>query len=450
MRRPIHEAIIGKKHEAVSTILEAGADAHAKDGYGDTTIQYVARAGDIDVARVWLRATKDQQRMMEMAELLIIASVRSNAVLLLSWLLSIYPAASQYSTKLWKSPIYIATTHGHQNALRTLLLSCKATSASNPGFVKSISDCLPQAAIKDSAEMVQMLLECEGINVNQEKYPEGTALLIAVKKGATRIVELLLRHPDITVDVQTNIKETLLHHAAREGYPDVVALLLKQHSIDVNLRNNYGRTALHYAAGHGYTSVIALLLEHPTTEVNHPDNSGQAPALYAIRWGQLEALKLLLEHPRTAISHSDNLGKTMLHFAAEHGRVNIITYLLSVADINTRCKNKLGETPLGLAFLECHWTALRLLAEHEGVALPLVFNEVTGEWLNKDAVTLFSLTALMLERGEVVVDDPGRWIDILKLIVGIGGKGPGQRFIDTYLGGRSDCYMDSIMNRASH
>jgi ankyrin repeat protein len=267
-RRPIHEAVLGKKHEAVSTLLEAGADGITMDEDSDDILVCVAKAGDADVAQTWLKNIQDQQRMIEMAGLLIVASIQSNAIPLLSWLLSTHPAALCHDTIVKKSPIYIATTRGHQNALKTLLLSCKATSTSTQGFVQSISRSLPRAAEIYSLEMVQMLLECKAINVNHKDTYQRTALHIAADKGATRIVELLLRHPDITTDAQQWDEKSPLHLAALKGHSDAVALLLKHHSIDVNLVDRYDKTALHYAAERDNTGVIMLLLEHPTTNVN--------------------------------------------------------------------------------------------------------------------------------------------------------------------------------------
>jgi hypothetical protein len=205
---------------------------------------------------------------------------------------------------------------------------------------------------------------------------------------------------------------------------------------------------VHQAVINGNLKVLKLLLKLPHQNVNQLDMNGRGPVHHAVinGLGHLEAVKLLLEHPRTDVSCADKRGNTMLHFAAEHGRVNIITYLLSVAGINTRCKNSLGDTPLARAFLECKWAAMRLLAEYEGLTLPLVFDEVTGEWLSKDTEVLFSLIALTLERGEVVVDAPHRWWRFVQLFVRIGGNELGRRFVDTYFKGRRDQgYFDHIL-----
>jgi len=96
-------------------------------------------------------------------------------------------------------------------------------------------------------EIVKLLLEKEGIDINIKNKYGDTALTQACYCYSTETVKLLLKHKDIDVNIQDNDGKTALIIATEEEFTGAVKLLLEHKDIDVNVQNIYGNTALTYA-----------------------------------------------------------------------------------------------------------------------------------------------------------------------------------------------------------
>ena len=142
---------------------------------------------------------------------------------------------------------------------------------------------------RQSVEIVSLLLEYEGIDVNirplmiksyyfgldyedgkeeeKKKLKKMTPLYLAVKNENTQIVQLLLNHKNIDVnkksivyswkyngvfldgvqhDEESKIKEvdkeeTALHNAVSKGNIDITKLLLSNKNIDINATDKQGK-----------------------------------------------------------------------------------------------------------------------------------------------------------------------------------------------------------------
>jgi FOG: Ankyrin repeat len=95
------------------------------------------------------------------------------------------------------------------------------------------------AAQDDNTNIVNYLLECDGININaKSRNNQATALIHAAEFGHVGVVKLLLNN-NASVDNQTiGGKKTALMFAVKGGYVDIVKLLLRQGaSIDLKDKN---------------------------------------------------------------------------------------------------------------------------------------------------------------------------------------------------------------------
>ncbi len=111
-----------------------------------------------------------------------------------------------------------------------------------------------------NAEGMQNLIAA-GINVNQQKYPDNdTALMIAAGSGWTEVVRLLLNVPGIDVNIENYNAVTVLILAALNGRTEVVRLLLNVPGIDVNKQGIVGNTALIFAVESGNSAIVRELL----------------------------------------------------------------------------------------------------------------------------------------------------------------------------------------------
>ena len=120
---------------------------------------------------------------------------------------------------------------------------------------------LHNAAVEGHADIVELLLEQQDIDINSLNYPRSTPLVLAAWKGHTEVVKLLLAHADIEVNKQNRHGHNALHWAAYNGHTEVVRLLLEHADIDTSLQAEDGATAASAAAKQGHADIVQLLQE---------------------------------------------------------------------------------------------------------------------------------------------------------------------------------------------
>jgi len=99
-------------------------------------------------------------------------------------------------------------------------------------------------------------------NVNEKNYFGHTALMSAVVKGRSDIVDLLLQCESIDVNTQNKDKQTVLMYSAIFNRTKVCLKLLQFDTIDLELKHHSGRTALMWAFSYGHVYIIKILLRH--------------------------------------------------------------------------------------------------------------------------------------------------------------------------------------------
>ena len=94
---------------------------------------------------------------------------------------------------------------------------------------------LQMAIVQDNVDMVELLLQEGGLNVNKIGS-DGTALQIAARRGSVEICKMLIECPQgCDVSRTTNLSGTALHVAVNRGHQEIVALLLEQPGISASL-----------------------------------------------------------------------------------------------------------------------------------------------------------------------------------------------------------------------
>lgn len=214
---------------------------------------------------------------------------------------------------------------------------------------------LVEAAQSGHGDLVKMLLEREGTNVNAADTQGATLLHHAVLHH--RVVKMLLKTSGIAVDPRNRKGETPLHLAAQEGDPDSMQLLLDS-GADPEARDDHGNTILHHAAMtiyHGRFGVdVAKFIQNVgRTAVDAKNESGQTPLLLAAREDNSDIAQFLLDMGADPGS-KDHHESTPLHYAAEkfssiYGSNYVVDVLLDVAGIDPDVQDMNGQTPLHLA-----------------------------------------------------------------------------------------------------
>lgn len=313
----IHHAVAKGHVGVVEQLLKAGADVHAADYNGLTTLHYAAREGHLNIVEQLLEAGADVH-----AE----------------------------DNSRWTA-LHCAAGTGHPNIVGRLLEAGADVHAEDHNGLTT----LHHAASGGHPNVVEKLLEA-GANVYAANICQWTALHYAAHECHPDVAERLLK-AGADVHAVDEDRLTALHYAAREGHPDVAGRLLKA-GADVHAEDSSQLTALHYAARGDHLDIVERLLE-AGADVHAVDRVQSTVLHYAAREGHLDIVGRLLE-ASADVHEVDIYRSTALHYAARGGYLNVAERLLKAgADINV--ENGHGETPYKAAIQKGHTDVSKLL-----------------------------------------------------------------------------------------
>ena len=162
------------------------------------------------------------------------------------------------------------------------------------------------AARNANADMVELLLQHTGIDVNLFNKEKVTALLEAATLGHDDIRELLeqndAKEPDLELKVararlnRENIefnKDSFLD-AVRNGYEDLVELFIKS-GMQPDVKDGAGNTALIIASDKGYYRIVKLLLEN-NADVNSRNNYNISALMAAYNQEHIQVADLIRQN----------------------------------------------------------------------------------------------------------------------------------------------------------
>ncbi|XP_019854452.1 PREDICTED: ankyrin repeat domain-containing protein 17-like isoform X2 [Amphimedon queenslandica] len=213
------------------------------------------------------------------------------------------------------------------------------------------------ACIEGHTEIVELLLEQEGVDINHINSQKRTPLAMACIRGHTKIVELLLKK-GANANVTDENELTPLGNASIPGHTEIVKLLL-EHGANVNVTDKNGNTPLGNASIPGHTKIVELLLEHGVDNVDHTDKDDDTPLGMACVGEHKEVVALLLEHGAN-INHTNKQKRTPLVMTCIAGNTEIVALLLEhKADVNKTDEG--NNAPLGIACHQGHAEIVGLL-----------------------------------------------------------------------------------------
>ncbi|MDX5526934.1 MAG: ankyrin repeat domain-containing protein [Wolbachia endosymbiont of Andrena nigroaenea] len=271
--------------DKVKDYIRKGADVNARDINGWNALHYAAREDKLDVTKFFL----DQNLSID---------TKNNK---------------------GETPLHIAACFGSKGIIRS--------------FVKykdpDVNHLLCLAAGNGYKEIVDILLDNKGADVNKPTDIGAVSLHFAAKNGHKDVVDTLLK-AGIEVNTKTTDKGwTPLHYAAQNGHKDVVDALLKVNGIEVNAKGDTHWTPLHAAAQNGHKDVVDALLKVNGIEINAKTTDEDVTPLHlAVHNGHKEVVEALLNKKADIFARNDC--GTVLHLAVVSNNIELIRFILDI------------------------------------------------------------------------------------------------------------------------
>ncbi|VDI10408.1 Hypothetical predicted protein [Mytilus galloprovincialis] len=203
-------------------------------------------------------------------------------------------------------------------------------------------------AIENCQKPCIELLISHDCDVNIFDFKEQTPLNLACRKRYVDIVELLLNIDGCDIDKSNNNRETPLAVACAQGCKDIVEHLILR-NCDINTVNVYGLSPLHIAVGSDNIGIAQLLIGGGCN-LNSCDANKRTPLFCACETGNYEAVELLLNKGCDANICNEN-GLTPLDIATFNNFFNIVSYIYEKQESN---KSEAIQRIVGASFkIEC-------------------------------------------------------------------------------------------------
>ncbi len=207
-----------------------------------------------------------------------------------------------------------------------------------------VNELLSVATKQRKNELVKLLLEKYGADVNWKGNYDQTPLSIAVLKCDTTCAKLLL---DAGADLNRcdPFEESPLFAAVASGDADYVQKLLKA-GTDINEVHSTKGTALCLAVARCQTHCVKLLLDEGA-DVNQADYNGHTPLYLAVSTMNMICTEVLLK-AGADVNQASHWGKTILmEGVSQNASVYVDMLLKAGADVNSVDKH--GKTSLWIA-----------------------------------------------------------------------------------------------------
>ncbi|TFK17787.1 ankyrin [Coprinopsis marcescibilis] len=265
------------------------------------------------------------------------------------------------------TPLTLASKTGQRDVVR-LLLEVEGINVNGVGL--GVTRAVVVATQQGHGDILKMLLKTNGIDVSR-------TLTKALIHGHNNIIEILLEFPGVSLDEKGSFNS--LMRAARTGKSEVVATVLKHGTFDINARDDSGNSALAHSL-HRDTFLFGaaeLLLRIPEIDVNSADEDGTTILMLASRRRKYgSVVETILKLSSTLdINAKDKQGLTALAHAAERGSKDAVEVLLGVEGVDYNCVDAKDRTPLMMAANGGSVDVVALLLKLEGIKVKSRDNE---------------------------------------------------------------------------
>jgi len=223
-----------------------------------------------------------------------------------------------------RTALFYAMYNGHADIVKLILEN------PNTKFIGSIGIGLANACENNEFECVKSFVQDERCTLDLVQTSE--ALHKAVESDNKELLQLILDVPGLDLNAANDAGQSPLHWALISDKPNSLSLLLAQSGIKFDTFNSEGRAALFEACMYQAAKSIRVYLadERCTPEiVNRQDKEKQMSALkYASKERELDVVKALLEHPGVDNDFSDYEDDCPIFCALERDDSDVVELVL--------------------------------------------------------------------------------------------------------------------------
>ncbi|KAJ2917556.1 hypothetical protein MD484_g2836, partial [Candolleomyces efflorescens] len=273
-------------HLSIVEMLLEYADVNAKDNSGSTALAEAVTSGDVGLTTLLL--SREDILINKGPHPVLVTASRQGYASIVQLLLHHRNTDVNVQDRGGQVALTCAIDMQHWDVVDMLLAvpTIDVNRGSSPALVKACSN--------GHENLVERLLEREGIDVNVEDAKGWSPLTCAAFIGHYSICNSLLGRPELRL---TGWSVPPLVQAAAGGSEAVVRLLLSRipiHSLnDVHVDGGNAVTALSIASRYGLSEIVKLLVCRPEVDVNL---GRPTPLMQACIGGHVAIVRLLLSH----------------------------------------------------------------------------------------------------------------------------------------------------------
>ncbi len=138
------------------------------------------------------------------------------------------------------------------------------------------------------SDVVKVLIEKAGVQVNMPKNDGRSALMLASQNGHSDVVKILIEE-GAQVNIKDNDGWSALMKASQFGRKDVVQILFDNHA-DANIRDGTGKNALMLARETGRMEMVELVLSYEHKDTTSCSTSNNEPPAKRIKIEKSESV----------------------------------------------------------------------------------------------------------------------------------------------------------------
>ena len=306
----------------VKVLLQAGAELHVTDHYGDTCLIAASREAQTETVRylVGLGVDMDEVSRTQDAYTALHKAVRYNHVDVMQVLIDA-GADIEKKDAIGCSSLLLACMRGCLDAVKVLVQA---------GAELRVTDysgctCLVAASTAGHTETVRYLVGLGRVDVDQVGGDYNTALLEAVRHNHADVMQVLI---DAGADIEKKdpFQCSPLLSGCESSVPDVVKVLVRA-GADVGARDRDGKTCLMIVSARGFATLVKSLLCMGEVGVDLVDAQHWTALHHAVANRRAAVVQVLIDAGADVEAKSE-LVCSPLMMACRAGEVHIVRMLL--------------------------------------------------------------------------------------------------------------------------